>query len=57
MRISCAALGWGDIGTEKQFSEILDSIKDAGYEGVGIEYAVMPEALKKNPGRVKTLAK
>jgi len=57
MKLSCAALGWGEIKTEKQFSEILDSIKDAGYDGVGIEYAVMPEVLKKNPGRVKTLAK
>jgi sugar phosphate isomerase/epimerase len=57
MKISCAALGWGDIRSPEQFREILDSIKDAGYEGVGIEYAVMPEVLRKNPGRVKTLAK
>ena len=57
MKISCAALGWGNIKSVKQFSEILDSIKDAGYEGVGIEYAVMPEVLKKDPGRVKTLAR
>ncbi|MDA4134592.1 MAG: sugar phosphate isomerase/epimerase [Thaumarchaeota archaeon] len=57
MKISCAALGWGDIKDVKQFVEILDSIKDAGYEGVGIEYAVMPEVLKKNPARVKKLAK
>jgi sugar phosphate isomerase/epimerase len=57
MKISCAALGWGDIKTVKQFSEILGQIKDAGYDGVGIEYAVMPEVLKKNPARVKTLAK
>ena len=57
MKISCAALGWGEIKDVKQFVEILDSIKDAGYEGVGIEYAVMPEVLKKNPGQVKKLAK
>jgi sugar phosphate isomerase/epimerase len=57
MKISCAALGWGDIKSEKQFIEILGSIKDAGYTGVGIEYAVMPEVLKKNPAKVKSLAK
>jgi sugar phosphate isomerase/epimerase len=57
MKISCAALGWGDIESPEQFSEILDSIKDAGYDGVGIEYAVMPEVLRNNPGKVKTLAK
>jgi len=57
MKISCAALGWGDIKSVEQFSEILGSIKDAGYDGVGIEYAVMPEILKKNPGKVKSLAK
>ena len=57
MKISCAALGWGDIKSVKQFSEILGSIKDAGYDGVGIEYAVMPDVLKKNPARVKALAK
>src|ERR1022692_3342810 len=57
MKISCAALGWGNIESVKQFSEILDSIKAAGYQGVGIEYAVMPEILRKNPGKVRTLAK
>jgi sugar phosphate isomerase/epimerase len=57
MKIACAALGWGDIESPKQFGEILDSIKDAGYDGVGIEYAVMPEVLRNNPGQVKTLAK
>jgi sugar phosphate isomerase/epimerase len=57
MRLSCAALGWGKIADEKQFSKILRSIKDAGYDGVGIEYEVIPDSLKKNPGQVKKLAK
>jgi len=57
MRLSCAALGWGNIGSPREFKEILQSIKDAGYEGVGVEYDVIPDVLKKNPKQVKKIAK
>jgi sugar phosphate isomerase/epimerase len=57
MKLSCAALGWGNITTEKEFSAILAQIKEAGYAGVGIEYDVIPDSLKKNPAKVKALAK
>jgi sugar phosphate isomerase/epimerase len=57
MKISCAAFGWGDIDSEARFAEILGEIKDAGYEGVGIEYAIIPKALQKtDPGKVRTMS-
>ena len=56
MRLSCSAIAWGQVKDVPTFRKILHSIKDTGYEGVGIEYNLLPEALMKNPETVKNLA-
>jgi sugar phosphate isomerase/epimerase len=55
--LSCSAIAWGRVESPDQFRKILRSIRDVGYEGVGIEYDLLPEALKKNPQDVLKYAK
>jgi sugar phosphate isomerase/epimerase len=57
MKLSCSAIAWGQIKDVDSFRSILRSIKDAGYEGVGIEYNLLPKHLMENPQEIKKLAK
>lgn len=56
MKLSCSAIAWGQIKDVATFRKIIDSIADTGYEGVGIEYNLLPEELMKKPEMVKEIA-
>jgi sugar phosphate isomerase/epimerase len=56
MKLSCSAIAWGQIKDVQTFRRIVDSIADTGYEGVGIEYNLLPEELMKGPEKVKEIA-
>lgn len=57
MRLSCSAIAWGEVKDVPTFTRIVRTIKDTGYEGVGIEYNLLPQALRWNPEQVKEIAK
>lgn len=57
MKLSCSAIAWGQIKDTEAFRKILKNIKDAGYEGVGIEYNLLPKYLMRNPEKIKKMAK
>ncbi|MDA4121060.1 MAG: sugar phosphate isomerase/epimerase [Thaumarchaeota archaeon] len=56
MRLSCSAIAWGQIKDADGFKNAVGSVRDAGYEGVGIEYSLLPERLKRNPEEIKQLS-
>jgi sugar phosphate isomerase/epimerase len=56
MKLSCSAIAWGQIKDVPQFKRILKSLKETGYEGVGIEYNLLPPYLMKHPERIKEMA-
>ncbi len=57
MKLSCSAIGWGQIRDVPTFRNVLRSIKEAGYTGVGIEYKLLPKELMEKPELVKELAR
>lgn len=57
MKLSCSAIAWGKINDVPTFHRITDSVADAGYEGIGIEYNLLPEELMKHPDMIKDIAK
>jgi sugar phosphate isomerase/epimerase len=56
MKLSCSAIVWGKIESSDKFRSILASVREAGYAGVGIEYDLLPESLKKNPQEISSFA-
>lgn len=48
---------WGKTKSVSEFEAILQSIKDTGFDGVGIEFALIPNELKHNPGMVYEIVK
>jgi sugar phosphate isomerase/epimerase len=56
MKLSCSAIAWGQIKDIPTFRRVVDSIAETGYEGVGIEYNLLPEELMKKPEMVKDIA-
>ncbi|HXW37606.1 MAG TPA: sugar phosphate isomerase/epimerase [Nitrososphaerales archaeon] len=56
MKLSCSAIAWGKVNDEESFKKILRTIKDVGYEGVGIEYNLLPPTLMKDTEGVKRIA-
>ena len=57
MKLSCSAIAWGTIKDVPTFQKVVDNVADAGYEGVGIEYNLLPEQLMKQPEMIKDMAK
>jgi sugar phosphate isomerase/epimerase len=57
MKLSCSAIAWGQIKDIGTFRRVVNSIAETGYEGVGIEYNLLPEELMKKPELVKDVAK
>ena len=39
----------GRLQTPKQLAKVLAEIRQIGFEGVGLEYGILPQALKKKP--------
>ena len=56
MRTSCSAIAWGQFKDVHGFKNALGAVRDAGYEGVGIEYNLLPESLMRNPEEIRRLA-
>jgi len=57
LKLSCSAIAWGAIKDVPTFRKIVQSVADAGYEGIGIEYNLLPEELMKKPEIVKEIAR
>jgi sugar phosphate isomerase/epimerase len=57
LKLSCSAIAWGQIKDVPSFEKILDSIKETGYEGVGIEYNLLPKELMEHPEEIHRLAR
>ncbi len=57
MLISVTTMPWGKTKSVSEFEAILQSIKDTGFDGVGIEFALIPNELKHNPGMVYEIVK
>ena len=49
MKLSCSAIAWGQIKDLPSFKAAVKSVADSGYEGVGIEYNLLPAELMKKP--------
>ncbi|WP_291493379.1 sugar phosphate isomerase/epimerase [Desulfurella sp.] len=49
MKIAVTTIAWGKIRSKKAFINVLKSIKDIGYDGVGIETRLLPKELLSNP--------
>ena len=56
MKLSCSAIAWGQIKDVPTFKRIIGYLADTGYEGVGIEYNLLPEELMRKPELVKEIA-
>jgi len=57
MKLSCSAIAWGQIKDVPTFRRIIKSVADSGYEGVGIEYNLLPPELMKDPSEIKGIAR
>ncbi len=57
MKLSVTTYPWGRLKTTDQFTSILGTIRDAGFEGVGIEFSLMPQELKDNPKLIPGIMK
>jgi len=55
MLLSVTTMPWGKTKSVSEFEAILQSIKDIGFDGVGIEFALIPNELKHNPGMVSEI--
>jgi sugar phosphate isomerase/epimerase len=56
MKLSCSAIAWGEIKDEPAFRKVLDSIKQSGFTGIGIEYNLLPKEMMQRPELVADLA-
>jgi sugar phosphate isomerase/epimerase len=57
MKLSCSAIAWGQIKDVPTFRKVVESVADAGYTGVGIEYNLLPGELMKSPEMVKDISR
>jgi sugar phosphate isomerase/epimerase len=57
LKLSCSAIAFGKIKDSPTFRSVAQSVADAGYTGIGIEYNLLPEELMKHPEMVKDAAK
>jgi len=52
LKLSVTTFPWGKLETPKQLSRVLAEIKQIGFEGVGLEYGILPKILKTKPAIV-----
>jgi sugar phosphate isomerase/epimerase len=57
MKLSVTTFPWRKIKTPGDLSKVLSQIKEIGFEGVGLEYGYLPDALKEKPELVAPLVK
>ena len=55
MKLSVTTFPWGRLETPRKLSCVLGKIKKIGFEGVGLEYGILPQALKDRPELVAPL--
>ncbi len=56
MKLSCSAIAWGQIKDVPSFRAAVKSLAESGYEGVGIEYNLLPEQLMRKPEEIREVA-
>jgi sugar phosphate isomerase/epimerase len=49
MKLSVTTMPWGKLKTESEFKQTLSSIKEIGFDGVGIEFRLLPKQLMDEP--------
>jgi sugar phosphate isomerase/epimerase len=52
MKLSVTTMPWGKKKTSEEFESVLQSIKDIGFEGVGVEPSLIPKELKHEPAKL-----
>jgi len=57
MKLSCSAIAWGEVKDVPGFKRIAASVSEAGYEGIGIEYNLLPQELRDRPELILDFAK
>ena len=55
MKIAVTTIAWGKIKNLNRFKDVLKSIRDVGYDGVGIETRLLPSELLKEPTLIPKL--
>jgi len=55
--VSVTTYPWGKLQTPRQLSKVLSEIKQIGFEGVGLEYGLLPQVLRDQPKKVPALVK
>jgi sugar phosphate isomerase/epimerase len=55
MKLSITTYPWGKLQTPRQLGKILGEIKNIGFEGVGLEFGLLPPTLRKEPAKVPAL--
>src|SRR2546426_3983431 len=49
MKLSVTTYPWGKLETPAQFRSVCTTIRDIGFEGIGIEFDLLPEKMKDHP--------
>jgi sugar phosphate isomerase/epimerase len=57
LKLSITTFPWGRLETPKQLAKVLSEIKQMGFEGVGLEYGILPKALMEKPELVSPIVK
>lgn len=55
MKLSVTTMPWGKIRSGDGFEAVLKTIKRIGFEGVGIEYNLLPKELKHEPEKLASM--
>ena len=55
MKLSVTTYPWGKLETPAQFQRVCETIRDIGFEGIGIEFDLLPEQLKDQPKLVSPI--
>jgi sugar phosphate isomerase/epimerase len=56
LKLSCSAIAWGQIKDLPSFKTAIKSVAESGYEGVGIEYNLLPQELMRQPELIMGIA-
>jgi sugar phosphate isomerase/epimerase len=57
MILSVTTMPWGKKKTSEDFESVLETIKDIGFEGVGIEHSLIPKELMHQPEKLASIVK
>lgn len=57
MKLSVTTMPWGKKKTPEEFETVLQTIKDIGFEGVGIEPSLVPKELMHEPTKLESIVR